>query len=541
MSGILFSKNIQAFFTELRDEFSSFEDFGKAANRAVMCIADDLHIGCVKYILDSPSSLLKSESFSNEHIIFKNSSERISEKYICKSYSNGDGGTLDLYIYTVKDVDWTTDELDVLEMISHEIYTAGSRMVTNKLLKSAITTNLLMNIPNQTGYMSFINDAISNGNITKYDAFYFNIRNFKYVNTVLPFSQENDILKIYGQILSNSIDKDEIVAHLGSDNFCALILKEHSSAFLNMIQNFSFEYIYDGERYIFSFGATVGAAHMTGHMSPGQVMMNINSAYLMARQHRYSIEYYSEKLLSDVMMQKEIFAKFKPAIQNEDFVIYYQPKVRVSDRKICGAEALVRWHEGDTLISPMNFIPTLEKDGSICELDFYVLEKVCQFIRRHLDSGLDPIRISTNFSRNHLHNPTLAKDIEHMLDKYNIPHDLLEVELTESEDFRDYKIMEEVVESLRETGISTSIDDFGTGYSSLNMLKRTQLDLIKIDKSFIPDEHDYPDKEKDYVMFKQIVDIAKSLGMETIAEGVETDGQYEYLKNVKCDMVPSNT
>lgn len=537
MESIFFSPNAQAFFSSFQRSFKDMPEFISSANRALSHIAEDMSIAYVKCTLTSPSSIFREKDEFMEHILYDSDPEKTSDEYVTESYINGDKGVLCVEIYKVKDAVWSDSDRAVLKTICHQIYQAGSSVVTNRLINSAVTTNLLMKLPNQTGFMGFAGRIMSQHNLADYDAFYFNIKNFKYVNTVLPFSQENDVLKVYAAILKKELLPEEILAHLGSDNFCALILKTHSDEFISILQNFTFTYEYDNEKYIFTFGATIGGAHLDNDTNPGQMMMNINVAYLMARQNRTSLEYYTGRLFVNIMRDKEILAKFRPVIKNEEFVIYYQPKVRVQDRTICGAEALVRWNQNGNIISPAEFIPVFEKEGCICELDFYVLEKVCIFLKKYIDSGKTPIRISTNFSRNHLKNHYLARDIAHILDKYEIPHKYIEVELTESEDFRDYRIMEKIVNDLREIGISTSIDDFGTGYSSLNMLKRTQLDIIKIDKSFIPDGTEYPNKDKDFIMFKQIVEISKSLGMETIAEGVETSIQYDYLKNVKCDIV----
>lgn len=537
MAGLFFTPNAQAFFSTFQTTFNDLSEFIHSAHQAISHIASDLYIARVKCILSSPSSIFRDKDEVNVHVLYETASLPASDEYITESFRNGDNGLLRIEIYKAKDAVWGDSEIAVLKTVCYQIYQSGSSVVTKSLINSAVTTNLLMKLPNQTGFMGFVSGIMSQHRLAEYDAFYFNIKNFKYVNTVLPFSQENDVLKVYAGILKKDLFPGEILAHLGSDNFCALVFKTHSEDFISTIQNFVFAYEYGDEKYIFSFGATIGAAHLDNDTNPGQIMMNINTAYLMARQNRTSIEYYSKQLFFDIMHDKETLAKFRPAIENEEFVIFYQPKVKVSDRTICGAEALVRWMQNGTIVSPAEFIPVFEKEGCICELDFYVLERVCRFLRKYIDSGMTPIKISTNFSRKHLKNDTLAKDIEHVLEKYRIPPKYVEVELTESEDFRDYGIMENTVEELRNIGISTSIDDFGTGYSSLNMLKRTQLDLIKIDKSFIPNESDYPGKEKDFIMFKQIVEIAKSLGMETIAEGVETNIQYEYIKNVKCDVV----
>lgn len=218
-------------------------------------------------------------------------------------------------------------------------------------------------------------------------------------------------------------------------------------------------------------------------------------------------------------------------------MVYYQPKVDANTNKICGAEALVRWmHEG-RLIPPVQFIPQLEREGSVCRLDYYVLEETCRFIRKRLDEGKKVPCISVNFSRRHLEEDYLVKKIVNVIDKYGIDHGYIEIELTESEDFQNYEIMSEIVDGLRSEGIATSIDDFGTGYSSLNMIKKVDLNVIKIDKSFIPMETEYPGKETDMVMFVSIVDLVRKLGKKTIAEGVETKEQLRYLRQVGCDIV----
>jgi len=145
--------------------------------------------------------------------------------------------------------------------------------------------------------------------------------------------------------------------------------------------------------------------------------------------------------------------------------------------------------------------------------------------------------ISVNFSKKHMNNPELVREIVATIDKHNVPHNYLEIELTESEDFKDYVVMEKLTRDLKEAGICTSIDDFGTGYSSLNMLKMTSIDILKIDRSFIPLEEAYAQRGADCIMFENIAHLAKALGYQVVAEGVETKQQYEYLKDVGCDVI----
>ena len=209
----------------------------------------------------------------------------------------------------------------------------------------------------------------------------------------------------------------------------------------------------------------------------------------------------------------------------------------ISERKICGAEALVRWVRDGQVIPPAQFLPQLEREGSICKLDYYVLEMTCRFIRDRLGRGKEAPCISVNFSRKHLDEDDMVERIIEIIERYGIDHSYIEIELTESEDFQNYEIMSRIVNGLKQYGIGTSIDDFGTGFSSLNMIKKVDLNVIKIDKSFIPLEWEYPEKEKDKIMFGNIVGLVRQLGKKTIAEGVETQEQLEYLKEAGCDIV----
>ena len=203
----------------------------------------------------------------------------------------------------------------------------------------------------------------------------------------------------------------------------------------------------------------------------------------------------------------------------------------------CGAEALIRWQHEGSLIPPVKFIPQLEQEGSICRLDYYVLEQVCHFLKEREENNQRNICISVNFSRKHLEEDDFVQHVVSIIDKYEVPHKLIEVELTESEDFQQYGIMSEIVNSLKGHGIHTAIDDFGTGFSSLNMLKKVNLDVVKIDKSFIPFEEDYKGKEKDMTMLWSIVGMLHQLGKSMVAEGVETPEQLKYLQKVGCHII----
>ena len=239
-------------------------------------------------------------------------------------------------------------------------------------------------------------------------------------------------------------------------------------------------------------------------------------------------------MLDKTIKANEISSVFPDTLIREEFAVYYQPKVGLSDNSLCGCEALTRRIRNGKIISPADFIPVLEREGTICRLDFYVLDKVCADIKRWLDMGLVPVRVSTNFSKLHLHNEDFADRIIGIINKHGIDPSLIEVELTESSGYEDYEALAEFVRKMKSYGVSTSIDDFGTGYSSLNLLKDLDVDIIKLDKSFLDNLGD--EKKSDEVVIRHIVNMVNELDMKVVAEGVETNVQADLLENFSCSM-----
>ena len=222
------------------------------------------------------------------------------------------------------------------------------------------------------------------------------------------------------------------------------------------------------------------------------------------------------------------------ALNHGDFVFYLQPKYSLKTRTIAGAEALVRWiHPGKGLIPPDSFIPLFERNGFVTEIDFYMLEQVCQKMRTWLDKNYNVVPISINLSRQHLQKEETLSKISEVVSKYEIPVNLLEFELTESAMFEKMVFLADFGQKLRKSGFSISIDDFGSGYSSLNMLKDVEVDVLKLDKAFFENEN----QERGNQVISKFIELSKSLHMKVVSEGVETQEQVDFLTEVGCDMV----
>jgi EAL domain-containing protein (putative c-di-GMP-specific phosphodiesterase class I) len=248
-----------------------------------------------------------------------------------------------------------------------------------------------------------------------------------------------------------------------------------------------------------------------------------------------SVVFYDDKMKSDRERVKKVQTDFLTALDKEEFAVYYQPKIDIEKGEIAGAEALCRWIKDDSVIPPMSFIPILEMNTYICDLDFYMLDHVCSHIRKWLDEGRQVVRVSVNLSRKHLVDVDLLDHIISIIDKHQVPHEYIEVELTETTTDVMFGDLRRVVCGLQAQGVWTAVDDFGAGYSSLNLIREIPWNVLKVDKSIVP-THDR-DNNVGNKMFGHVVSLAHDIGLECVVEGVETKEQLEILKQNRCKIV----
>lgn len=251
-------------------------------------------------------------------------------------------------------------------------------------------------------------------------------------------------------------------------------------------------------------------------------------------QKKASVAMYDADIFIRMERIKEIERSMKNAMGNQEFKVYLQPKYNLESGDIVGAEALSRWiHDDGSMEYPDEFIPIFEKNGFIVELDFYMLENVCEMIKRRLREGKKCVPISINQSRILLNDEDYPVRFAEMLHRFKIPAEYLELELTERIFKEDLSEMARIMGKLKELGIRWSIDDFGTGYSSLNLLKELPVDIIKLDKSFL-DETETSETSK--IIIRKTVELTQELSKSVVCEGVETESQADYLRGIQCDV-----
>ena len=383
------------------------------------------------------------------------------------------------------------------------------------------------------------NKLFDKNNPEEYALFYIDVDKFKYINDMFGYDMGNDTLIHISNTIASELNEDEIFARVSADHFVLLIkyktdddIKTRLNNIYNKVQILSnpkinyYKLILDCGIYKIS----------KSDNDINTIMGRANTARKTIKGgHKNSFAFYDKEMHKKILKEKEIENSMVDALNNGEFIVYFQPKYSLSDYQIIGAEALVRWDNPQKgLIPPIEFIPVFERNGFIVNIDFYVFEEVCKKIREWMDEGQKVVPISVNLSRMHFVNSNFIEKFKLIVDKYKIPTRLIELELTETAVLDNIEGLLDTMNNLKEKGFVISMDDFGTGYSSLNLLKELPVDILKLDRAFFT-EKDESNNEK--IVISNVIKMAKELKMKVISEGVETISQVEFLKQIGCDMV----
>lgn len=455
---------------------------------------------------------------------------------VVSTYGSNESGLTTISVYPAKGNEFSTEALKDIKFLSSIISALLEHSRLTDLIYQATITDAATGVHNPHYLVQMGNMLEGKGLLSKYTAFFINLKNFKYVNKSLGPEPSNRVLTIYAQSAKAFLKEGEVFVRLGGDNFFALIFSERTNDFLNKFVIFPINERKQGSELIVQVMARMGVYRATEGDTFNELMNKSAVALDLGRNVlNKDITLFKPEMMEKVMYQKKVSTSFPRALNDGEFIIYLQPKINLYDNNMHSAEALVRWVHDDRIIPPAEFVNILEKEESICKLDLYVFESVCKCLRKWLNAGLHVVRISSNFSKRNLRNQNIVNEILSIMKKYDIDSKYIEIELTEISDYDDYMEFEGFVKKLRRNGISVAIDDFGTGYSTMNILKNLDVDVIKIDKSLI-DNLENPKKE-DEIVIRNIVNMINELSIDTIAEGVETPAQVKFLKRIHCPLV----
>lgn len=448
---------------------------------------------------------------------------------------NGEENTVILHIYPyIGESEWTKFELDTINSIVNVLYMYNDVFNLTKLTKRLVYYDRDLNIPNLPAFNKRISELVAKKQIGEYGTCRFNIKRFSKVNSLVGIPRGSVIMKQYITELQRIMGNDGIIYRVGGDNFLILFKLE---LYIKVKEYLSKATLKTGFEDVPEITITSCAGFFLETKktkSVDSVLQITHKIGMMAKENKYTdIMLFDETINKREALRNRILEMFPDSIKNEDFLVYYQPKYDSRHSKIIGAEALCRWFHDGTIIPPNEFIPVLEEGTNICTLDFYMFEHVCMDIRKWFDTGIEPVRVSVNFSRVHLNTHNLADNIMTIVEKYNIPHELIEVELTETTTDVDFNSLKKTVFDLNKVGINTTVDDFGIGYSSLSIIRDLPWKVLKLDRSFLPTNNDIQFNEKKNIL-KHVIAMANELGLECFAEGAEELEQINLLNECGC-------
>ena len=424
-----------------------------------------------------------------------------------------DGESNERYIGTLNDVDAATRSEQALRMrAEHDPLTGAYNTQTffekiDKLIKSR---------PNE-----------------QYCILRFDVAGFKAINESFGLEEGNRLLRGIARLIRQRlISEKEIFARLTADVF-AVCLTGGSERSLQFVQALSLRLDHYSDT--FRVKLFFGICPVENPRTPAHILCDW--AYLAQKTVKGSdivnFAFYDDALRKHLHDESYITDQMYEALEKHQFKLFLQPKVEISSGRIVGAEALVRWqHPTDGLILPGRFIPLFERNGFIMRLDAYIWEQTCITLRTWLDKKYDPTPISVNMSRLHFNDDDLPSRLVSLMNKYNLPRHMLELELTESAFFANEPRLVRLMDELRAAGFVFSMDDFGTGYSSLSTLRDLPFSVVKLDRAFISDG---TTNQRGQIVARNTIALAHDLDMSIVAEGVETKEHARFLLNSGCN------
>lgn len=398
-----------------------------------------------------------------------------------------------------------------------------------------------------TGYGNFekfkvdAQDILNNNPDTDYVMFYFNVKNFKYINETYGHNVGDLTLKAIADVLDKHLHPEEAFARVISDTYIMLTHYKNKDSFMDTFNNIRNE-VHDAcrtiqDRFIVDF--TTGVLIIDDTMHSYSVNRLIDRAIMAGKSIDTStgttFAFYDDECHKKILSEAQIENSMNGALENNEFCAYVQPKYDIVTNMLLGGELLVRWMSPSKgFLEPSAFIPFFEKNGFIYQIDCFILEEACKSLRRYLDSDIYVLPFSINLSRVTLAHPDFLKRVADIMEKYYIPHHYIELEITESIFSENYGQMIEVLKALKAMHFVINMDDFGAGYSSLTLLRDLPVDVIKLDHDFL--SRSAANDTKSVTILKSIIDMAHALDIRVVSEGIETAEQLDMLKSIQCEI-----
>ena len=502
-------------FVELLDDN---EDLQNSLINALKLVEDYLHLAKICIL-----NTVLCENY--DFVIDGNVDERCQIKYCHDEY---------VYIYFKKKDKHklTENEVNQINVILRMVSIHHEKFMLIKRAKDAEFISHNTHLPNIKGFMKEIMKLKDTVDFTKYNSYFINIKGFGLINKIFGSKQGDEAILGFANALRDFAFDDEVVGHLGGDNYVAFINRKRHDDFISLVTMCPVIIKQDNIRRKVNLIGVVGYTEIESNdISYEDVVASASTACQYARNTKKIVVKCTKDLMDMVNSVKTIERTFKEELKKGNFIVYYQPKFDIKSGKIIGVEALARWIKDDKIVPPGLFIPILEKNGEISELDLYMLETLCKDIHNYRNQGHIIVPASCNISRRDFEVPNIEQKIIDIIRKYNVQSRDIVIEVTETTSLEEKERLAQFIDVMKQNGIMTSVDDFGTGYSSLSVLRDFKVNEIKIDRSFINREEL---NDSDEIIIGSIIDMAKRLNIDVVCEGVETKLQADFLLKLGC-------
>lgn len=402
--------------------------------------------------------------------------------------------------------------------------------------------DLLTKLPNRALFRDRLELAISQAkrNKSQLAVMYLDMDRFKVINDSLGHLAGDQLLQVVSSCLHDCLRDSDTLARVGGDEFNLLLPdiagRKHAAEVAEKIINkLKDPIVLDSYEVVVSFSIGISIFPGDGE-EMGQLIKHADMAmYHIKGRGKNGYEFFSDNIKSLYQQHVSLEQEIRKGLNQEQFEVYFQPQVLTNDNTICGMEALIRWnHPEKGLVSPADFIPVSEESGLIIEIGSWVLNVACAELRKWIDAGNADITLAVNISASQLRQPDFETIVIQALKQHKLPGERLELEITENVLMQDIEQAVTKLQSLAAHGVRVAVDDFGIGYSSLSYLQTLPLHTLKIDRSFISEIQ--TSKSKNTIV-TAIIAMSEGLGLDIVAEGVETEVQLNYLKQLGCHMI----
>ncbi len=419
----------------------------------------------------------------------------------------------------------------------HIINNDASKFEKEDLYKAAFTDLITGNY--NWNHLEAYLEVPADVGIKDYAFAHFDVKEFRVINEAYGHIAAN---KVLSNIVKAMKDSDFVLAsgRCHNDNFAMVLKDMPEEELVQKLQDLFEKLSVLEEDPNYKIYYKCGLVPMQRAMLSGNRVADFAkmAQALATNQKRTEVIVYTDQMHDNLSWGNYIKAYVETAIEQDEFVVYLQPKFDINEEKIKGAEALIRWnYKNKEFLPPYRFIPFLEKDGSIGKIDDIVLKKVCAALARWKKEGKPLYPVSVNLSRSRLDDKSLIENLVSIVDAFGVDHCLIDFELTESATYDNQEHMLSVLKDLRSRGFKISMDDFGTGYSSLSLLTKMPINTLKIDKSFVDTISAENERKEDIILLRHIISLAKELGFLCLAEGAESKNQVDRLRELGCEII----